>query len=261
MTIKTYVINLKDAVDRRQNVLAELSKLPFMNYELVEAVDGRSLSKEDAEHLFDRKRFSWRFGREAMPGEIGCTLSHRECYRKLLSSEEEFALILEDDVRFLAKEKQVEELIGTIAGQMPSKPCIVTLTRHRFYYSWGEHLVGGEYSLCRVREAWGTCAYLVNRKAAAVLLKIRKPYFVADDYVLMNNKGIRVEGIFPMLAVGASEILEIPSQISNDLKVVDYSHLPFSLKLDRYVSDRFFKILRNMKILRKRIYGNKLLDV
>lgn len=260
MTIKTYVINLKDSVDRRQNVLAELSKHPFMNYELVEAVDGRSLSQEDVEHLFDRQRFSWRFGREAMPGEIGCTLSHRECYRKLLSSEEEFALILEDDVRFLAEDNLVEDLIGTISGQMTGKARVVTFTRHHFYYSRGERPVGGEYSLCRVREAWGTCAYLVNRKAAAVLLKIEKPYFVADDYELMNDKGIRVEGVYPMLAVGASEMQEIPSLISNVLKVVDFSHLPFSLKLHRYVSDRFFKILRNMKILRKRIYGNDLFD-
>ncbi|WP_304246924.1 glycosyltransferase family 25 protein [Parabacteroides gordonii] len=261
MTIKTYVINLKNAVDRRQNVLGELSKHPFMNYELVEAVDGREMSQEDVDHLFDCKRFSLRFGREVFPGEIGCTLSHRECYRKLLSSEEEVALILEDDVRFLAEENRVEELIRTISAQMTGIPRVITLTRHHLYYSWGERPVVGEYSLCRVREAWGTCAYLVNRKAAAVLLKIGKPYFVADDFLMMNGKGIRVEGIYPMLAIGASEMQEIPSQVCNGLKVEDYSHLPLSLKLNRYVSDRLLKILRKVTILRKRIYGNKLFDV
>lgn len=261
MTIKTYVINLKDSVDRRQNVLAELSKHPFMNYEMVEAVDGRIMSQEDVDHLFDCRHFLLRNGREVMPGEIGCTLSHRECYRKLLSSEEEVALILEDDVRFLADEKRVEELIGTITGQMTGKPCVVTLTRHCFYYSWGEHPVGGEYSLCRVREAWGTCAYLINRKAAAVLLRIRKPYFVADDFLIVNKKGIKVEGIYPMLAIGASEMMEIPSSICHDWGGIYYSRIPLYYKLQRYISDRYGKLLYKMKILRRRIYGNKTIDM
>lgn len=260
MTIKTYVINLKNSVDRRRNVLAELSKYPFMNYELVEAVDGREMSQEDVDHLFDCKRFSWRFGREAMPGEIGCTLSHRECYRKLLSSEEEFALILEDDVRFQAEDNLVEDLIGTISGQMTGKARVVTFSRHRFYYSRGERPVGGEYSLCRVREAWGTCAYLVNRKAAAVLLKIGKPWFVADDFLIMNQRGIRVEGLYPMLAIGASEMREIPSQVCNEWKVVDHSPLPLYVKIQIYLSDKYRSLLFRMKILKRRLYGNELFD-
>lgn len=261
MTIKTYVINLKDSVDRRRNVLAELSKYPFMNYELVEAVDGREMSQEDVDHLFDSKRFSWRFGRGVLPGEIGCTLSHRECYRKLLSSEEEFALILEDDVRFLVEENRVEDLIGTISTQMTGKARVITLTRHSVYYSRGEHPVGGKYSLCRVREAWGTCAYLVNRKAAAVLLKIGKPYFVADDFLMMNQKGIRVEGIFPMLAIGASEMKEISSEVWDDCWNMTYPQMPLYVKIQRYLSDRYRLLLFRMKILKRRLYRNKNFDV
>lgn len=261
MTIKTYVINLKDSVDRRKNVLVELSKHPFMDYELVEAVDGRGMSQEDAGHLFDCKRFLWRYGREVMPGEVGCTLSHRECYRKLLSSKEEFALILEDDVRFLAEENRVEDLIATISGQMSGKPRVVTLTRHHFYYSRGERPVGGEYSLCRVREAWGTCAYLVNRKAAAVLLKIGKPWFVADDFLIMNKKGIKVEGIYPMLAIGASEMLEISSEVGNNRGTKDYSQMPLYVKIEINLSDRYRILLFRMRILKRRFYGNEILDV
>ena len=257
MTIKTYVINLKNSVDRRRNVLAELSKYPFMNYELVEAVDGREMSQEDVDHLFDCKRFSWRNGRAVMPGEIGCTLSHRECYRKLLSSKEEFALVLEDDVRFLAEENWVEDLIGTISGRMSGKPRVVTLTRHHVYYSRGEHPVGGKYSLCRVREAWGTCAYLVNRKAAAVLLKIGKPYFVADDFLMMNQKGIRVEGIFPMLAIGASEMKEISSEVWNDCWDMTCPQMPLYVKIQRSLSSRYRTLLFRKKILKRRLYGKQ----
>ena len=98
MKIKTYVINLKDSVDRRKAILAETAKYPFMDVELVEAVDGRKLKQEEIKACFDLKKFVNHYYRTPKGGEIGCTLSHRICYRKLLESEEEFALVLEDDV-------------------------------------------------------------------------------------------------------------------------------------------------------------------
>lgn len=260
MKIKSYVINLKDSTDRRERVMVELSKYPFMNYELVEAVDGRKMSQEDIDRQFDCRRFLLRTGRKVLPGEVGCTLSHRECYRKLLSSGDDIALILEDDVSFFSGEKEVEELLGTLAGRMIGKPCVITLTRHRYYYPWGEHSIG-DYSLCRVREAWGTCAYLINRKAAAVLLNIGKPYFVADDFLIMNKKHIRVEGVFPMLAIGASEMYELPSLICEDWGAVRLEGVLQYFSILKYFSGKCKRLLCKMKILRKRSYGNEIIDM
>ena len=79
MKIKTYIINLKESVGRKDQVLREVSRYPFMDIELVEAVNGRMLMEEQVEMLFDWKNFSYRYGHEPLPGEIGCTLSHREC--------------------------------------------------------------------------------------------------------------------------------------------------------------------------------------
>lgn len=255
MKIKTFVINLKDSVDRREAVLTEMVKYPFMDVELVEAVDGRIMSKEDIDRQFDCKRFFFRREREVLPGEIGCTLSHRECYRKLLNSKEEVALILEDDVHFLADEKQVKELIGTITVRMVGKPSVVTFTRHLNYYSWGKYSVG-EYTLCRVRDALGTCAYLINRKAASILFNITKPYFVSDDFLLMNEHHIKVESLYPMLAVGASEIHEIPSLICNNWVEVKTFKIPLYYKIQKAISKGYRRLLYMTIILRKRRYEN-----
>lgn len=213
MKIKTYVINLKDAADRKNAVLAELSEYPFMNPEIVEAVDGRKMSPKEVSERFDVRKFQDIWARDATPGEIGCTLSHRECYRRFLESTEEIVLIIEDDVRFLAGEKTVYSLFQEMIGQMSDKPCVATFTRHTIYYTKGAYQVG-EYSFCRVREAWGTCAYLINRNAAEVLLrKIPVPYSVADDYRDMDKKGIKIMSIYPMLAIGKSDIGEVFSSI------------------------------------------------
>lgn len=212
MRIKTYVINLKNASDRLNTVLAELSEYPFMDLEVIEAVDGRKMSSEEKDEQFDARKFLKNHGGEVTPGEIGCTLSHRECYRRLLDSQEEFVLICEDDVRFFAGKEFMENFLMGIVGKMPTSPYVMTLSKHMIYYPKSEYQIG-QYSFCRLYHAWGTCAYLINRKAAEVMLKIHKPYYPADDYREMDRLGIWVEGVYPMLAVGKSEIGEIPSTI------------------------------------------------
>lgn len=237
MKIKTYVINLKDSVDRRNAVLAELSRYPFMDPEIIEAVDGRKMSPEEVEAEFDSRKFKYKWRKEVKPGEIGCTLSHRKCFRKFLESESEVVLIVEDDVCFLAEEKTVNDIVKKMIGRMPDKPCIVTLSRHYVYYPESECRMG-EYSFCRVREAWGTCAYLINRKAAELLLrKIHKPYSVADDYWDMNKKGVRVMGIYPMLAIGKSEIGAIASLIveKENREMTPRIRLPFCFEVWKFL--------------------------
>lgn len=253
MKIKTYVINLKDSVDRRKRALHELSKYPFMDYELVEAVDGRIMSQEDIDLQFDCEKFFFRREREVLPSEIGCTLSHRVCYRKFLNSNENVALILEDDVGFLDNEKNIKKLVKEIIEEMTEKPCVVTFTRHLNYYSLGKRTLG-EYTLCRVRDALGTCAYLINRKAAEILLSIEKPYYVADDFLLMNKYNIRVKSVYPMLAIGASETREISSLILNDLSQLVFKKIPIYHKIAKEASRFYRRLLYVTGILRKREY-------
>lgn len=217
MKIKTYIINLKEAIERKEYVLSEVGQYKFLDVELVTAVDGRKMSEREIQTRFDSKRFAYRFY-EPSPGEIGCTLSHRECYKRLLDSSEEFALICEDDVCFLVGEELMSSLLKEVIERMPHRPYVMTLSRHLVYYAKGGYQIG-EYSFCRVYHAWGTCAYLINRKAAEVMLRTGKPYYPADDYREMGRLGIRVEGVYPMLAIGKSEIGEVPTSITQSYKM------------------------------------------
>lgn len=132
MRIKTYVINLKDSVDRREAILAEVTKHPLMDVELVEAFDGRKLNQEEIKACFNVKKFTNRYYRNPKGGEIGCTLSHRICYQKLLESKEEFALILEDDVNFVYPEDIETTLKDILEEYRDNKPYFITLAMH-FY--------------------------------------------------------------------------------------------------------------------------------
>lgn len=57
MKIKTYIINLKESVERREQTLKEVSHYPFMDIEWVEAVNGRTLTEEQVELLLTGKIF------------------------------------------------------------------------------------------------------------------------------------------------------------------------------------------------------------
>lgn len=214
MKIKTYVINLKESVDRKERVLAETKIYSCMNLEFVNAINGRNLQEEEIGRRFDCRRFVHRMAREALKGEIGCTLSHRECYRRIMDAKEEVALILEDDVCFLDPEA-VDSLLKEIGEKMSREtPCIISLAKHLFYYKNREDRIG-QYSLLKMREGWGAYAYLINNKAAEKMLAVSKPYFVADDYLLMNRMGVDVKVVYPVFAIDASEMSQMESKIGN----------------------------------------------
>ena len=212
MKIKTYIINMKESVERKEQVLKEVSRYPFMDIEWVEAVNGKQLMEEQIEMLFDRKKFMDRYNREPLPGEIGCTLSHRECYRRLLWSDCEYALILEDDVFFQPPE-DVHLIFENIDKVMISnKNCIITLASHLHYFTKDLFKIGN-YSFHRFISANGTCAYLINRHAAKKLFSTNKPSIVADDFEYMFRHGFYLLGIYPFLAFGASSEQIIESEI------------------------------------------------
>lgn len=93
-----------------------------MDVEWVEAVNGRELSQADTDRLFDARRFVCRYNRLPYPGEIGCALSHRECYRRLVESDNDIALVLEDDVLFLDHvhvENVINKSVQFLTGKKP----------------------------------------------------------------------------------------------------------------------------------------------
>lgn len=250
MRIKTYVINLKDSVDRREAILAEVTKHPLMDVELVEAFDGRKLNQEEIKACFNVKKFTNRYYRNPKGGEIGCTLSHRICYQKLLESKEEFALILEDDVNFVYPEDIETTLKDILEEYRDNKPYFITLAMHFLYYPKKCRKLG-RYTFYKIYDAYGTCAYLINRKAAERLLSVSFPFIVADDFLFIRKKGILVEGIYPTFMVGASTKEIIPTEIQQGAMIYK---IPVSKYIGIYYRIICCKILLILGRLSKRSF-------
>src|SRR5690606_3854414 len=90
---QTYLINLDRATERLEMMENEFNRiqLPFIR---ISAVDAKNLDKES----FQVKN---RYDRDLLPGEIGCFLSHVKTLKTFLDSDKDFAVIIEDDAKFV----------------------------------------------------------------------------------------------------------------------------------------------------------------
>ena len=96
-----FVINLDSSKDRLAVVSKRLQELG-VPFERMPAVNGRALSDEEIAQItypYNHFESRVRFTRELTKGEVGCFLSHRKCWERLLESDKQWAMIMEDDIQ------------------------------------------------------------------------------------------------------------------------------------------------------------------
>ncbi|WP_193222078.1 glycosyltransferase family 25 protein [Amylibacter sp. SFDW26] len=96
---KSFIIHLKRSERRKAQVDDLISKSPF-DAEVVDAVDGRLLSDQDINECYKEQLFlrpKYPFGMNS--GEIGCFLSHRAAWQRIVDQNLTAGLVFEDDVQ------------------------------------------------------------------------------------------------------------------------------------------------------------------
>ena len=94
-TVPILVISLAGEEERRKRVRKQIEALGLV-FEFFPAVDGRKLNPM-ASPAYDSVRRRRAFGRDLTGGEIGCLLSHRAIYEKMVAEALDEVLVLEDD--------------------------------------------------------------------------------------------------------------------------------------------------------------------
>lgn len=205
--IKTYVINLPKDVARRQNMEKVTGQIPCLDVEWVQAVYGKELPEEEIERRFDRKKYQTVYRRLLFPGEIGCTLSHYECYKRIVRSKEQAALILEDDVDFV-QDTCLETLLQKSKDFMNRDEPLVILLHGAFSYTGKPVRFYDRYSLYRIYDAMFTTGYFINQSAARLILQEACPFQVADDWFYYRRRGIRIFSFYPSVAIQLWDVFE-----------------------------------------------------
>jgi glycosyl transferase family 25 len=159
--------------------MAQLGKTQI-NYEIVNAVDGRDLDLSDTQVV--APVFAATI--TAHPGVVGCALSHLEAYRRILNDGLEIACILEDDV---VLPTDLGALIDKITPQMSGAE-VVLLNFHSREPCRITKLGAAQLSSSRLLvhvadrgQAESTAGYLITRAACARMVKTVLPVRTAAD--------------------------------------------------------------------------------
>ena len=217
MTVKTYIINLKRSTDRKRYITQEVSNYTFMDIEWMDAIDGKQLSQMEISSSFNTEKFVSHYHRLPAKGEIGCTLSHRKCYRQLLDSNAPYALILEDDVSFICPENTEYVIKEGVRLLEEGRADIILFVSKVWLYNL-PHKINSKYSAYPIYNAYGTYAYLINRKGAKRMLKNGKEYIVGDDFPEIRKRGVRIKSIYPNITSYISNNHSFESLIDEERK-------------------------------------------
>ncbi len=197
MNIPTYIINLKSCPDRKKYMENVLAPFPFLDAIFIEGVDGRVMTCAEQEKVFDQNKAYKRYGRILGCGEVGCTLSHLDCCRRIAESGDGYGLIVEDDlvIRF---PENIEQVFADLIEEISVKePRIILLTGD--YWFLGRRKMQNGLDLATVYDAVCAGAYLINIAAAQALLNMGRSH-IADDWRIIMHQGIAVSAVYPHIA-------------------------------------------------------------
>lgn len=192
-----YVINLDRDAERMSSIRANLEALG-LPFERLPAVVGKDVP--EWEKLVDLPAYAWR-NRLDTPraGEVGCYLSHLLAMETFLRTDAPWCVILEDDVEVLPA---CAEVLQSLAEQ-DDWDLVKLFNFHAGMPVTKRALAGGHRLVAHLTRTTSSAAYVVNRHAAATLLKSMRPISEQVDHALDRpwETGLRTRGIRPMPVV------------------------------------------------------------
>lgn len=226
-----YVLNLDRSKERYQKIKPLVDQLNFP-YKRFSAVDGSALNNEEFNKVVDSKTYNNLMGHLPKKGTIGCSLSHIKIWKEFLNSKYAYALIIEDDVRFLPDElrKTVQDVIkhaqfwDICSFELLHRGLPLKIKQINSVHNLSVYLLNVTHTGC----------YLVSRKAAEKLLKQALPIKIPVDHYFTRGweLGLTFMGVEP----------RIVKQDENEQSIIENSERKKDDCAQFYLKKMMFKI-------------------
>lgn len=175
--LPVYLINLPRDAERLRRMAAQLDALG-LGYERIDAVLGRALGPDELAALYDPERNRRFFHDPLVPGEIGCYASHLRVWQRVIDSDAQAALVLEDDVIL---RPALVPVLRAVAALPPRWDMVKLIGRDAESPQRSWPLADGVELIAYRRVPSLTSAYIVSRRGAGKLLAHRRPFFRPVD--------------------------------------------------------------------------------
>lgn len=203
--IKYFVINLPESSDRKLNISRQLDNYGIKPI-FIEAVNGKNLDQLEINRYCNQNKAKEVFGRELFLGEIGCALSHKKIYQKIVDEDIGYAVILEDDA--LVRDKFTRAVNLIIGSKLDWD--LILLGHYKgfnknseiasIFSFWDRFKLQDRFVLGRiVKGGLGTHGYILNKNGAIRLLEYldKEKITCPIDIITSNLKVINVYGLTP----------------------------------------------------------------
>ncbi len=176
--MRAYVINLDRAPERWTHIEKSFSSTGF-GLSRVPAVDGNAMSLPHQGYA--EGRYRWLHGRDTNIYEVACYLSHVRAMEAFLETEEDCALIAEDDIVLGPDAEAVVEGAMRYAKYWNVLRLTGLTAANGFKVA---RLHGDSYLSVHTTRLKGAGAYLVDRRAAKAYVKGLMPMWLPYDHAV-----------------------------------------------------------------------------
>lgn len=216
-SVGVYLLNLDRSPERLQEMSEILADFPWP-FQRIQGIDGRALPEETYQSLIDEKAYETANGRVFDRGTVGCTMSHLKALQEFLSSNNEYAVIFEDDARFdpVLLGKIVVDLM-----KMPKKWDLVTFSRAAPRATLNiAPLPENHHLVMYLEHVINAAGYLVNRDTAHKMLEKSLPIKLAYDWFFARNweLDIKFRAVEPLI-IKQADNGSIIEETRNDNKI------------------------------------------
>jgi len=201
MKITIFIMNPDKNYERRE-VLTELLKQTPFQFQFMSINDDIDLAPGAISKSHDIKKTKDSLGRDFTRGELASTLNHLLCYRKFLESENDIAIILEDDADFIVdKFNYVVSLLINIINE--NKPYVYLLTPVISYLNNNSQRLSADYKVVEVVQSLDSSGYILTREAAEkMIIANSKAWFIADEWVkYRRHANINIFSVIPPIII------------------------------------------------------------
>ena len=204
MKISALVIHLERSADRDSNLTKLISACPVPGW-VHAATDGNLLTKAEIAECYSRQLHQPHYPFALRPGEIGCFLSHRSCWRRMLDEGTAAALILEDDIELEDGFHEGFELARMHIKALEYVQFPVRRIRSRTRPGIRSQIPNGVQVVEPIVAPLGTCAQLVYWTAAKRLLGATRKFDRPID-CLLQLRSLTGQPVYSVLPSGVKEI-------------------------------------------------------
>jgi len=195
---KVYCISLKRRQDRRESFDSEVKKYDLGSYEFFEAIDGKSLRRED--YI------------ERIPlGNIGLTMTTIKLLKKAIRKKYSTILLMEDDCIFTDEINNIQEYIDLVPENWDM------LYFGGNHYGWHEHFRINEKILNIKKTHMAHCIAIKSNMFKILINELQKFETENDNVYMKIQQNYGVYCVFPSIAKQIDGISDIQNGYVNYL--------------------------------------------